>query len=280
MSQTNHTERVRNRAVCALIIVLWFAFPAWSDADSGRKAAAKKLAAEIEQAQLHRVYVSDFLDASGVRSEKGCYFASSFSTMLSKDRHNFEVLNRIQAQKQLDALHISSQDLLKPDLLSKAAQALGADAVLLGTAAITPTDANLSLSLRDSSGKEVHSMNYHEELQPAFDSSFPAIEDPGNHFYYFEGLDGVSPPKCTYCPDPEYSDEARRKKIQGTVLMSVVVDEKGIIKDARVVKSADDSLGKQSLAILTRWRLEPCHDPEGKAVAVRVMIETMFKLLR
>ena len=60
----------------------------------------------------------------------------------------------------------------KLDLLSKAPQALGGDAVLVGTATIAPHDATLLLSLRDSSGKEVDSMNYYEELEPGFEGTF------------------------------------------------------------------------------------------------------------
>lgn len=100
--------------------------------DKDRKIAVKSLAVEIEQAQFHKVYVPDFLDSSGARTEEGCFFASSFSTNLAKDSHNFEVVNRSQAQKQLDELRISAQDLQRPELLSKAAQALGVDAVLIG----------------------------------------------------------------------------------------------------------------------------------------------------
>jgi TonB family protein len=266
----------RSAAGVAICLSLLCAAPALAN-NKDRKNAARDLAAEIERAQFHKVYVPDFLDSSGARTEKGCFFASTFSTNLAKDSRNFDVVSRIQAQKQVDELHISSQDLLKLELLSKVAQTLGADAVLVGTATISAHDATLRLSLRDSSGKEVHSMNYQEEVEPAFDSAFPAVEDASSHFYYFPGLDGVSPPKCKYCPNPEYTDEARRKRIQGTVQMSVLLDEKGIIKDARVVKSADEGLAKQSLNILRKWRLEPCRDPEGKAVAVRAAIETTFR---
>jgi len=263
----------------ALLVCLWFAFPAWSDADKERKKAAKSLAQEIERAQFHKVYVPDFLDASGTRTEQGCYFASAYSTLLSKDPHGFEVVNRIQAQKQLDALRISSQDLVKPELLSKAAQALGADAVLVGTATISPKDASLLFSLRNSSGKEVHSMSFHEKLEPAFDTSFPAIEDAGIHFYYFPGLDGVSQPRCRYCPNPDYTDEARLNRLEGNVLMSVALDEKGAITNVRVMKSPYQDFVPRSLEVLKKWRLEPSRDAEGHAVPVRVMLEITFRLL-
>ncbi len=271
---------IASRMVAALLICLWFVLPVWCNVDKDRQAAAKSLATEIERAQFHKVYVTDFLDSAGARTEKGCFFASAFSTLLSKDTHSFAVLNRIQAQKQLDEFLISPQDLQRPEVLSKAALALGVDAVLVGTATLSPKDAKLLLSVREAaSGKEVHSVDYHEHLEPAFDSSFPAAQSEGGRFYYFPGLDGVSQPKCISCPNPDYTDEARRNRIQGTVVMSASVDEKGTITDARIVKSPNDDLAKLSINILRTWRLEPSHDLEGKAIAVRVLIETNFRLL-
>src|SRR5260370_2430811 len=34
------------------------------------------------------------------------------------------------------------------------------------------------------------------------------------------GVNGVGSPMCIYCPQPEYSDEARKAKYQGTVLLA------------------------------------------------------------
>jgi TonB family protein len=263
-----------------LVLFLCSSLIAGSNIGKDRMAAASGLAKEIEHAQFQRVYVADFLDSSGGRNEKGCFFASVFSTNLAKRAHNFAVLNRIQAQKQLDGLQLSPQDLQRPELLSKAAQALGADAVLEGSASISPADARLFLSLRDvASGKEVHSMVYREDLEPAFEGNFPPTQSEGGRVYYFPGLDGISMPKCIHCPDPEYTDQARRDKVQGAVLISVTIDEKGTITGARVVKSPDDSLTKRSLDVLKKWRLEPSHDLDGKAVAVRTRLEITFKML-
>jgi TonB family protein len=255
-------------------------YPASPNADRDRKNAAKSFAKEIERAQFHKVYVLDFLDPSGVRAEKGCFFASTFSTNLAKDAHNFGVVNRIQAQKQLDELHISPQDLQRPEILSKAVQALGADAVLVGTATISPTEVKLLLSLRDAaSGKEVHSMDYHEKLQSSFEASFPAGRSEDGHLYYFPGLDGISQPKCIRCPNPDYTDEDRRNGIQGSVLISATIDDRGTIADARVVESPHDGLKKRSLNILKDWQMEPSRDLEGNAVPIRTSIEIMFRLL-
>jgi hypothetical protein len=174
MQQASRVQRTASRMVCMLAFCLAFVFPSSPNVDEDRKSAVKNLAKEIEHAQFRKIYVPDFLDPSGVRSEKGCFFASVFSTDLAKNAHNFAVVNRIQAQKQLNELHIGAQDLQQPETLSKAAKALGADAVLVGTATISRTDAKLFLSLRDAaSGKEVHSMDYHEQVKPTLRTSFP-----------------------------------------------------------------------------------------------------------
>lgn len=272
-------SHMASRVVGALSICLCLACTSRPDANKDRKKAAKNLAQEVERAQFHKVYIADFLDPAGARTEKGCFFASTFSTNLA-DSHNFEVVNRIQAQKQLNELGISAHDLLQPEMLSKAARALGADGILAGTATITAKDANLVLSLREaSSGKEVHSVDYHEKLNPAFEAGFPAAEANSTHVYYFPGLDGVSQPKCIYCPNPDYTDEERQARIEGSVMMSVTVGEKGTIIDARVETNPYDSLTRKTVNILKKWRMEPSRDLEGNPVAVRTSVETVFRML-
>ena len=99
-------------------------------------------------------------------------------------------------------------------MFPNAAQALGGDAVLVGTATITAKDAELRFSLRDgASGKEVHAMDYHEKLNSAFEVH-PAAEVGSGHAFYFPNLDGVSDPKCIYCPNPSYTKEARGNEFQ------------------------------------------------------------------
>jgi TonB family protein len=71
----------------------------------------------------------------------------------------------------------------------------------------------------------------------------------------------------------------RRNKIQGTVLMSVRIDEKGTITDVRVIKKPDKEPAKEAVSILAKWRIEPSHDAEGNTVPVRTSIEIMFRLL-
>lgn len=274
-----HPASHSKKLLSLLAFVLSMALPTPSSADGDRKGAANRLAGDIEGSQIRKIYVADFLDPSGARNEKGCYFASAFSTLLAGRAQKFEVVNRIEAQKQLDELHISPQDLHQPKSLSKAALALGVDSILLGSLSLSTTEATLHLTLQDAaSGKELHSMEYREHLEPSFAISFPDAADARAHFYYFPGLDGVSVPKCISCPQPNYSDDARRNKLQGVVLMSVRVTETGTIASIRVVKDPGHGMAEQSLDVVKTWRLEPSRDPAGNPVAVQVPVETTFRL--
>ena len=122
-------------------------------------------------------------------------------------------------------------------------------------------------------------MDYNEELKPGFEVNFTAVEVESAHIFYFPNLDGVSSPKCIHCPNPDYTDEARRHKVSGNVILSLSLDEKGAITGVRVVINPDNGLTKKAVNILKKWRMEPSHDVNGNPVPVRVAVEIVFRLL-
>lgn len=87
----------------------------------------------------------------------------------------------------------------------------------------------------------------------------------------------ITPPKAIYQPQPEYADRPRKKKIQGTVLLSIVVTEEGTVRDPQVTKSLDKDLDRQAILAVSKWRFQPS-TKDGKPVAVRIVIETNFRL--
>jgi hypothetical protein len=57
--------------------------------------------------------------------------------------------------------------------------------------------------------------------------------------------DGVSPPKLLYAPDPEYTDKARRKKMNGSLVVSLTVDAAGKPQNVHVSRSLGEGLSKK-----------------------------------
>ncbi len=88
---------------------------------------------------------------------------------------------------------------------------------------------------------------------------------------------GVSAPRVIYAPDPEFSEEARKAKYQGTVVLWVVVGPDGRTHDIRVFRSLGMGLDEKAMEAIRRWRFEPGRK-DGIAVAVQVNVEVSFRL--
>lgn len=89
---------------------------------------------------------------------------------------------------------------------------------------------------------------------------------------------GVSAPSLIFKVEPEYSEEARKAKFQGSVLLQVVVDDKGNPKDIKVVRPLGLGLDEKAIEAVQKWRFRPGF-LNGKAVPVQAMIEVNFRLL-
>jgi TonB family protein len=89
---------------------------------------------------------------------------------------------------------------------------------------------------------------------------------------------GVSAPAVLFRVDPEYSEEARKAKYSGTVLLSIVVDSEGHARDIHVVKSLGMGLDEKAMEAVAKWKFKP-GSKDGKAVNVRAQIEVNFRLL-
>lgn len=93
----------------------------------------------------------------------------------------------------------------------------------------------------------------------------------------YEPRDVTTPPRATYAPNPEYSEQARKKKISGTVLMEMIVLPNGAVRDVKVIKSLEPSLDQQGLAAVRTWTFEP-GTKDGKPVPVHVKAEVSFRI--
>lgn len=89
---------------------------------------------------------------------------------------------------------------------------------------------------------------------------------------------GVSAPVPIFRPEPEYSEEARKAKFQGVVLVSLVVDEKGNPQNIRVMRPLGLGLDEKAIEAVQKWRFKPGLK-EGRPVPVTALIEVKFSLL-
>jgi periplasmic protein TonB len=88
---------------------------------------------------------------------------------------------------------------------------------------------------------------------------------------------GVSAPKVVYDPDPEYSEEARKAKYQGTVVLWLVVSPDGKPQQIRVQRSLGMGLDEKAIEAVKQWRFEPAKK-DGQPVPVMINVEVNFRL--
>jgi TonB family protein len=86
-----------------------------------------------------------------------------------------------------------------------------------------------------------------------------------------------SMPHATYAPNPDFSEEARRGKFQGTTTVSLVVDPLGTVKDIQIVSPLGLGLDDRAVASVSTWKFDPAMK-NGKPVSVRVEVEVDFHL--
>ncbi|HZQ24255.1 MAG TPA: energy transducer TonB [Terriglobales bacterium] len=88
---------------------------------------------------------------------------------------------------------------------------------------------------------------------------------------------GVSAPRPVFTPDPEYSEEARKAKYQGTCVLWLIVGPDGHPRDIRVARTLGLGLDEKAIEAVKQWKFEPAMK-DGKPVAVQINVEVSFRL--
>jgi periplasmic protein TonB len=88
---------------------------------------------------------------------------------------------------------------------------------------------------------------------------------------------GVTPPRVIYQTDPEFSEEARKAKYQGTCVLGLVVDENGRPTQIRVLSALGMGLDEKAIESVKNWKFEP-GKKDGHDVKVEIAVEVDFHL--
>ncbi len=98
------------------------------------------------------------------------------------------------------------------------------------------------------------------------DTGVYSIKDPG-----------VTPPQVIDKHDPDYTKAAKDAKIEGVVVLSIVIASDGSVSDITVKKGLDSGLDANAVSAVQTWRFKPARK-DGKPVAVRATVEVNFRL--
>lgn len=89
----------------------------------------------------------------------------------------------------------------------------------------------------------------------------------------------VTLPTCLYCPDPQYTDEAREAKLQGRITLHVLVGADGRAAQIQIVQGIGMGLDDRAVQSVRSWKFTPAHDGARHAVPAWVTIEVIFRLI-
>ncbi|MDQ6675875.1 MAG: energy transducer TonB [Acidobacteriota bacterium] len=95
---------------------------------------------------------------------------------------------------------------------------------------------------------------------------------------YQAGRGGVSAPVPIRRVEPEYSEEARKARAMGSVLVLVDVDTDGRVRNVRIGRSFGMGLDEKAIEAVSQWLFRPGMR-DGRPVVVKAQIKVAFHLL-
>jgi protein TonB len=87
----------------------------------------------------------------------------------------------------------------------------------------------------------------------------------------------VKPPVALQSPAPEYTETARRARLQGVVILEATVSREGKVVSTRVLKGLPLGLDEAAREAVAQWRFTPA-TRNGEPVAVILTLTINFKL--
>lgn len=87
----------------------------------------------------------------------------------------------------------------------------------------------------------------------------------------------ITRPVKTHYPSPQYTEIARKARIEGTVILQSVIDTDGRVVDVKLLKGLSMGLSEKAIEAVQEWRFEPAL-LRGKPVSVYYTLTVHFAL--
>jgi periplasmic protein TonB len=89
---------------------------------------------------------------------------------------------------------------------------------------------------------------------------------------------GVTAPMLSSKLEPQYTEEARAEKYQGTVLVYIEVGTDGMAHNIKVIKNIGMGLDEKAVEAISQWVFKP-GTKDGQPVTVAATVEVNFRLM-
>jgi TonB family protein len=245
---------------------------------------AARISAQISSAGIKSVAVANFVGADGKNLELGWYLADKLSDGLIIEEVQSRALNN-PALDAKDRSKVQQSDVLltpstSPDTLKQVVAASGAEALIVGTIAISSDKYIVTVTaLRVSDGSTIATATQSLPHSRVLDVLTPAGANAAPINAVRAGVSGVGVPACAYCPAPAYLGASRLTQ-PATVELMVTISAAGTAEKISVIKSPGYTLTERAVETVSEWKFRPAPGKDGTPVPVAVPIDVTFKASR
>ena len=249
------------------------------DLDAAVSNLAFQIAGPLQKEKAKHVIVAELLDADGKSHPIGRFLANKLSAVLLKEYPALETISSSHSQASVTGVIPDDQAQVLRET-RRWAKSLGAKVVITGSFGKASQGIGIALMAMKTGGDHVYAQTSgvvpmsDEEIAAISTEPIPAMTSRIAR----AGMGGVGVPTCVHCPIPDYSEEARAAKYQGTVVLQVVITPEGVATNISVVKGPGKGLEEKAIEAVKSWRFRPAIGPNGRPVAVVVPIEVTFRL--
>lgn len=239
-------------------------------------ALALKTAGAISKAHEKSVIVADFWSPKDKLTKLGQTLADQFSGELA-GLGEFQVQDRIRLHEAIEQYSLSPLALRDIDIAVWMAKQSGAKAIILGNVEFVDGRYKLTVGIYTvENEKNLGNFGVTMPAGPNWELLFqtPVEETIGTGVHDERGY---SAPKCEYCPNPRYSGTAFQHRVQGVVVLSVIIGTDGRAHEMVVTKNLGFGLDESAVEALNAWRFKPASGPDGKPAAVHMLMEVNFQ---
>lgn len=243
--------------------------------------AAAKIALALADFKAQRVAVLDFaIPQEPEWNRAGQKLAADFRADLGVAAPNVEQLSREDVAKYMKRFDLAQEDLPIPGV---AAYMMERSIVNAWVAAEIKRNGDSAIVLAFTAHVvDRHGASINVDLPMTVTPALAALVDPPApapmHGLSVVNTVGHTGPACEYCPQTEYTAEAVKAQLQGTVFLLVTIEPSGSAGEIHVVRGLPFGLSQAAADSIRNWRFKPAFGPDGKPVEVAQTVEVTFRL--
>jgi TonB family protein len=237
-----------------------------------------------------KILVVDFVNDKYFTNALGAQIAAALSEALETRLEPGELITNPDFKNRLMAARYSPADLQDNDALLRMTARIGANLIVTGRLFAFRKSTTLQLNLvtvPDGAGQNSTSADLTilpEALKllntpvdwPILPYSLTSCDLRPWLVPQAFAAAGVTQPRCTTCPKPDYPQAAKDARWQGNVLLNVTIDELGRVVMAKANQAAPYNADDAAIDTVKKWTMEPA-TKDGKPVKVCIPTIVNFR---